>query len=275
MKKFFSIFAAALIVLGAASCKKSDKNDEPKDPAQLTATIDVSNIKTDGAFISVTPSDNEQKYGVMMVTRAEVNQFPTKKAYIQSELDMLKETGYTYDKLTKKEGFYSGKYTVERTDLAKETQYIVLVYQVDKNLEVKGDLLAFRTFITPSDKPRMTVDIDVYNIYWYSASITFSPSNSQEMYGVSISTRTNLNQFPSKEAYLRYGLTLLKELGYTYETLLNSGAFHCGPYTWEKYETFKETHYIVMAYQVDEDLNLIGDVLAVHTFCTPPRVDTY
>ena len=95
------------------------------------------------------------------------------------------------------------------------------------------------------------------------------------MYGVSISTRTNLNQFPSKEAYLRYGLTLLKELGYTYETLLNSGAFHCGPYTWEKYETFKETHYIVMAYQVDEDLNLIGDVLAVHTFCTPPRVDTY
>ena len=83
----------------------------------MTATIDVSNIKTDGAFISVTPSDNEQKYGVMMVTRAEVSQFPTKKAYIQSELDMLKETGYTYDKLTKKEGFYSGKYTVERPSI--------------------------------------------------------------------------------------------------------------------------------------------------------------
>lgn len=275
MKKFFSIFAAALIVLGAASCKKSDKNDEPKDPAQLTATIDVSNIKTDGAFISVTPSDNEQKYGVMMVTRAEVNQFPTKKAYIQSELDMLKETGYTYDKLTTKEGFHSGKYTVERTDLAKETQYIVLVYQVDKNLEVKGDLLAFRTFITPSDKPRMTVDIDVYNIYWYSASYTCSPSNNQEMYGVSVSTRTNLNIFPSKEDYIRYGLTMLKNAGYTYETLMDNGGFHRGSYTKEDYQTLKDTHYVIMVYQVDEDLNLIGDLLAVHTFCTPRRVDTY
>jgi len=241
----------------------------------LTATIDVSNIKTDGAFISVTPSDNEQKYGVMMVTRAEVNQFPTKKAYIQSELDMLKETGYTYDKLTTKEGFHSGKYTVERTDLAKETQYIVLVYQVDKNLEVKGDLLAFRTFITPSDKPRMTVDIDVYNIYWYSASYTCSPSNNQEMYGVSVSTRTNLNIFPSKEDYIRYGLTMLKNAGYTYETLMDNGGFHRGSYTKEDYQTLKDTHYVIMVYQVDEDLNLIGDLLAVHTFCTPRRVDTY
>jgi len=270
MKKFFSIFAAALIVLGAASCKKSDKKDEPKDPADLTVTIDVTNTTTTGAFISVTPSDNEQKYGVMMVTRAEVSQFPTKKAYIQSELDMLKETGLTYDKLTKKEGFYSGKYTVERTDLAKETQYIVLVYQVDKNLEVKGDLLAFRTFITISDKPRMTVDIDVYNIYWYSASFTFSPSNNQEMYAVSVAKKADVNQFPTKEDYLRYSLNIVKALGYSYTAIV-----HYGPYTWENFETFKDTHYIVMAYQVDEDLNLIGDVLAVHTFCTPPRVDTY
>lgn len=140
MKRIFSIFAAALIVFGAASCKKSDKKGEPA----TSFTIAISDIADDGCTYTVTPPNDNVEYMCLSV----------EKELLGNDLVKTMELVIAAEDLTYTDAKNNGlihqkKISEEETpELKPSTQYVIAVFQIDEQLKVVGDVTLSESFST-------------------------------------------------------------------------------------------------------------------------------
>ena len=141
MKKIFSIFAAALILFGAVSCK--NKKDEPSAP-KTTFTIEISNITDEGCDFIITPSDNTVEYMRMFMTTEQLeNNTPVE--IVKSQFSALE---VVYTDLKNHGHIHQGRYGDTYTDLTDDTEYVLAVFRIDENLNIVGDVALSKSFYT-------------------------------------------------------------------------------------------------------------------------------
>ena len=149
MKRIFSIFAAALIVFGAASCKKSDKKSEPADPKN-TFTIELNRVGDDYVYFSVTPSDKKITWAWYVAKKEWTKKYASIQAYVEEEMADFEAWGesFTFASLKANGWIRTGDYLNKKSfDLAYETNEVLVVFQLDENLNIIGDV-AYATFTT-------------------------------------------------------------------------------------------------------------------------------
>ena len=143
MKRIFSILAAALIIFGAASCKKSSKGD-PEAP-KTTFAIAVSDITDGNCSFTISPSDNTVEYMLVFMKKADLG-----SDLVKTMKDYLASDQYTYEKY-KTDGCITKDQTI-RTEtpygLSANTQYVLVVFQIDKDLNISGNVTASEPFYT-------------------------------------------------------------------------------------------------------------------------------
>ena len=144
MKKIFSIFAAALIVFGAASCKKSDKKSEP---APSTFTITISDITYDGCDFTITPSNTREEYMYMFLTQGQLGEDEDLVKTVEGIMAISQRTYADY----KEKGYVQqDKFQRDRTPeyLSALTKYVLAVFHVNEQLKVVGDVTLSKSFYT-------------------------------------------------------------------------------------------------------------------------------
>ena len=157
MKKFFLIMAAALVTFSFASCDKKGQN-EPETPAQDTTQVEekvsfeivVSDLTYTGATVTITPSKDDVTYFWDAVAAEDVEYYGGADKYLAAYVAYYVEQGATYD------DFVDGGMIVSGEDyydfgLDAETDYIVLVCQIDKDLNFVGEVTT-KAFSTPARK---------------------------------------------------------------------------------------------------------------------------
>ena len=187
MKKVFSIFAAALILFGAVSCK--NKKDEPSAPKGAFA-IEISNITDDGCAYAITPVDNTKEYMYMFLPANNLgnNLVKTVEAIMtlgQMTYSDYKNNGYI------KQGPFGLSYPP--FDLSSSTEYVLAVFHIDAELNVIGDVAISKSFYTLPDG---YVDLGLPSgILWkYSNTSSnddtylFTWEEASDMYGESLPT---------------------------------------------------------------------------------------
>ena len=141
MKKIFSIFAAALILFGAVSCK--NKKDEPSAP-KTTFTIEISNITDEGCDFIITPSDNTVEYMRMFM--------PTEQLDNNTPVEIVESTfsaqEVVYTDLKNHGHIHQGRYGDTYSSLVDDTEYVLAAFQIDENLNVVGDVALSKSFYT-------------------------------------------------------------------------------------------------------------------------------
>ena len=141
MKKIFSIFAAALILFGAVSCK--NKKDEPSAP-KITFTIEISNITDEGCDFTITPSDNTVEYMRMFMSTEQLDN-NTPAEVVESHFAALE---VVYTELKNHGQIHQGRYGDTYTPLFEGIEYVLAAFQIDENLKVVGDVALSKSFYT-------------------------------------------------------------------------------------------------------------------------------
>lgn len=192
MKKFFALVAVALVAFSFASCD-GDKN-KPTDPTKMTFKIEVSNLESQSATITVTPSIDTVAYYWVYASEATLEYYQmTPAEYCADDLEYYKGQGYTYDDLF-------GKLVVKGTDtygaqLDPETKYYVYAAVVDKDLKVISEV-AVIDFTTPQFELKGTEALTLDGaLYHYEFDEEYNEGFLQVM-----------AQIPAKEAVLSFAL---------------------------------------------------------------------
>ena len=141
MKKIFSIFAAALILVGAVSCK--NKKDEPSAP-KTTFTIEISNITDEGCDFIITPSDNTVEYMRMFMPTEQLDN-NTPVEIVESQFSALE---VVYTDLKNHGQIHQGRYGDTYKDLIEDTEYVLAVFRIDENLNIVDDVALSKSFYT-------------------------------------------------------------------------------------------------------------------------------
>ena len=143
MKRIFSIFAAALIIFSAASCKKEDKKSDPQEP-KFTLTLNLDDVSWNRVKFSITPSDNEVEYSYCIFLEADVEKYANAKACVEDLLSQIVANGGgSYEDYKNAKYVYTGPLTKKysETNLTAEKRYFFIAFQIDHNLNVVGDVV--------------------------------------------------------------------------------------------------------------------------------------
>ena len=193
MKKFFAFVAVALVAFSFASCD-GDKN-KPVDPTKMTFKIEVSNLESQSATITVTPSIDTVAYYWSYASEATIQYYEmTPAEFCADDLEYYKGQGYTYDDL------YEHKLVVKGVDtygaqLDPETKYYVYAAVVDKDLNVIGEV-AVIDFTTPEFELKGTEALTLDGaLYYYEFDQEYNEGFLQIM-----------AEIPAKDAVLSFAL---------------------------------------------------------------------
>ena len=194
MKKIFSIFAAALVLFGAVSCK--NKKDDPSAP-KGTFTIEISDIQDESCAYTIIPSDNTKEYMYMFLTTEQLgnNLVKTVEAimtFSRMTYSDYKNNGYI------KQGPFARDYSP--LDLSSLTEYVLAVFHIDAELNVVGDVVLSDPFYT---LPSGFIDLGLPSgILW----ATYTSKNSSDESNLFTWEEANNIQFddgklPTEEQY--------------------------------------------------------------------------
>ena len=154
MKKFFSIFAVALVALFALSCEKPQNNPDPEpgvvipeevvSPEEFNVDIQIKDIKATSAIATATPN-GANRYYFRVITKMELDAFGIYNDDYQI-FEYILENPNSGDWIT--EG-----YTTLQCSLAAETEYLAVAFNFE-NWEAmhnqEDELKLFRkAFTTP------------------------------------------------------------------------------------------------------------------------------
>ena len=134
MKKVFAILAVALVALSFASCKGK------KDPVKEAFKIDVTDVTSTGATITITPADTVNYYYWTLVSTEYIVEYG---AETLAELLMEEEiTEYesTFESLLEEGYIVRGKDVYTYTSLDPEMELSVIAFHVDKDLNVSSEV---------------------------------------------------------------------------------------------------------------------------------------
>ena len=144
MKKFFSIVATALILLGAASCKK----DEPTSPNEFT--IEMSFPSSGVCAFTITPSNEKVEYMFMFIDMSMYSPKEEFKANVKTYIEnSLADSQKTYADYKSDGSVKQGKFSDSKGDWISANpnpEYILAVFQIDNQLKVVGDVTISSSF---------------------------------------------------------------------------------------------------------------------------------
>ena len=125
MRKLFSFFAIAAVVLGMASCGQNE-------PSQKAFAFRLVRYGDMTAEVCVTPTNMQALYIIGYATKERV----WKDEYLASYLEEFRLAGHTYQELVDKNEIRSGIRYIEDTNLEPGKEYIFYACQVDEELKI-------------------------------------------------------------------------------------------------------------------------------------------
>jgi hypothetical protein len=164
MKKLFIAFTAAIMAFSLASCDKMGKNtpdgptpggDSTQTPtSNVTFNIEITDITSAGATVTVTPSDNNAYYYFDVVSTAWLAEYKmTVEDYAEDDMRYYPEYEYTFDEIASQ-----GKDSYKYITLTPETEYIAYAYTFSKDWKVTS-AVATKKFTTQKYQATSTVNI--------------------------------------------------------------------------------------------------------------------
>ncbi|MBO7501691.1 MAG: hypothetical protein J6T32_00570 [Paludibacteraceae bacterium] len=215
MKKIFSIFAAALILFGAVSCK--NKKDEPSAPKGAFA-IEISNITDEGCAYTITPSNNTKEYMYMFLQADNLgnNLVKTVEAimtFSRMTYSDYKNNGYI------KQGPFGRDYSP--FDLSSSTEYVLAVFHIDAELNVVGDVALSKSFYT---LPEGYVDLGLPSGILWDYSNTGNSDDDTYLFTWEEASDTYGESLPTEEQYKE----LLENCSWSWSSYSN-GYYVYGP----------------------------------------------
>jgi len=146
MRKLFSFFAMAAIVLGMASCGDGNDPNNPNTPFKL----EVQNLTDESADIVVTPASDAEYLWTNVEQRYLTNHhFAKLEDYVANLLSTT-----TYAKMETAGRVLSGSKTIPLSGLNKNNAYYFIVFRVDEEFKLSGEVYSVRyTPGTNTDEP--------------------------------------------------------------------------------------------------------------------------
>ena len=178
MKKFFAIFAAALVAFGMSSCKTNNGN-EPEPEKKEGFTITVSKITHKSATIKVTPADTSVSYYSQVVAKIVYDE-----AYKGDDAKLLEDIQKSVKEEYQHAGSIAGwvkggEHTYAQGDLYPETEYLAIAVAMDKegNIPV-GAKLYSKAFTT--EKAPLTLEVWINSVTTSTVDFSIIPSDTKE-----------------------------------------------------------------------------------------------
>jgi len=230
MKRFFALLATAAVALTAMSCK-DDKNGggvtpPPAEEDKLFA-IEVSDITTSTAKITVTPSDKVTTTWYWDLTEASntVNE-EFIADYLNSYYQYVLDSGQVSETLSYSEFLGNIIFAKDKTDmfvyerLNQGTDYVIWAAGMDAEGNILTEIEIFK-FTTQAPAPSdLTFDISVSG-----SVISITPSN-DDPYTWYYGTQSDVDIFGSVEGLLSYMITICEgsNIEFTYTGPISSDA---------------------------------------------------
>lgn len=257
MRKLFSFIAIAAVALGMVSCGENE-------PESKDFQIIVDNITLNGATIRITPTDKDAFYFATFYPAAEVENESTVAKYVEKVFNRPISSAVLVkgDKELVVPSVESGFIN----DLDPKTDYIVIAFKVDEDNKPILESVASKRFTTLSPEDIPPFDIQISGITSRSAKITITPKDDNILYFKTIIYPSDFKKedgtkYASLQELIEAQLAKAKTSDYTYEEVK---AYYLSQGTVSKmaYYLWPETEYIVVALQIDENFDLVGDIVS-------------
>ncbi|MBQ5924606.1 MAG: hypothetical protein IIW97_04620, partial [Alistipes sp.] len=268
MKKFFSIFAVALVALFALSCEKPQNNPDPQpgvvipeevvSPEEFNVDIQIKDIKATSAIATATPN-GANRYYFRVITKMELDAFGIYNDDYQI-FEYILENPNSGDWIT--EG-----YTTLQCNLAAETDYLAVAFNFE-NWEAmhnqEDELKLFRkAFTTPEGAQVNPEDLfatsDLVTDHT-NFNLTVTPAKADAQWTYYIWTKKSYEETLATEAKANivmrsyFGLNnLAVEQGFSFGDIIQEDRLgRVGAHTISSYQTLKnDTDYVVVLFYVD------------------------
>ena len=268
MKKFFSIFAVALVALFALSCEKPQNNPDPQpgvvipeevvSPEEFNVDIQIKDIKATSAIATATPN-GANRYYFRVITKMELDAFGIYNDDYQI-FEYILENPNSGDWIT--EG-----YTTLQCNLAAETDYLAVAFNFE-NWEAmhnqEDELKLFRkAFTTPEGAQVNPEDLfatsDLVTDHT-NFNLTVTPAKADAHWTYYIWTKKSYDETLATEAKANivmrsyFGLNnLAVEQGFSFGDIIQEDMLgRVGAHTISSYQTLKnDTDYVVVLFYVD------------------------
>ena len=268
MKKFFSIFAVALVALFALSCEKPQNNPDPEpdvvipeevvSPEEFNVDIQIKDIKATSAIATATPN-GANRYYFRVITKMELDAFGIYNDDYQI-FEYILENPNSGDWIT--EG-----YTTLQCNLAAETEYLAVAFNFE-NWEAmhnqEDELKLFRkAFTTPEGAQVNPEDLfatsDLVTDHT-NFNLTVTPAKADAHWTYYIWTKKSYDETLATEAKANivmrsyFGLNnLAVEQGFSFGDIIQEDMLgRVGAHTISSYQTLKnDTDYVVVLFYVD------------------------
>ena len=293
MKKFsWMMMLMAAMTLSFVSCdepiddsnnpneKPDDGNEKPGDenPVELTFNVEVSEVTSSSVSYSVTPSDLEAEYLVVLYDKASADEF-TRDQYLVSALyqELEEEAGSMGKTFAEYMPEFVDKGAINGTfdRLAPETEYYIIVFGVDASKNYAATTGLNKTLVTTEAVVLLDVTFDIETIVDGNyAEYVVTPSDPEAIWYFYTIEKNTYDYYTSAEGYdmtpidfilfcLQYQIEQLQGAGYADIDILNI-LFHKGALTLEAEGLTANTEYvnIVAAFDVKEtgEISIISDV---------------
>ena len=268
MKKFFSIFAVALVALFALSCEKPQNNPDPEpdvvipeevvSPEEFNVDIQIKDIKATSAIATATPN-GANRYYFRVITKMELDAFGIYNDDYQI-FEYILENPNSGDWIT--EG-----YTTLQCSLAAETEYLAVAFNFE-NWEAmhnqEDELKLFRkAFTTPEGAQVNPEDLfatsDLVTDHT-NFNLTVTPAKADAHWTYYIWTKKSYDETLATEAKANivmrsyFGLNnLAVEQGFSFGDIIQEDKLgRVGEDTIAAYQPLKnDTDYVVVLFYVD------------------------
>ena len=90
MKKLFNLLLAMLAIVGVACTPDNNNNDGGGDAPSLTFVVDITDITTTGATVSVTPSDDNNTYYFDVIEKAVLDEYKREAQFVEDYVADIK-----------------------------------------------------------------------------------------------------------------------------------------------------------------------------------------
>ena len=287
MKNLFKLFIIAMIAVCGVACDQlggllnggnnnggnedngGNGNGNGNSGTTTSFVIDVTNITSTVATVSVTPSTDETYY-FDVVEKAYFDTYATEEEfaadYVVDLLVMINEVNSSYGSNYTLADFLSSgsdSYTYEEGDLEPNTDYYAFAFCLSANGEIKGGFTkkAFKT-LNEATTSNNTFDVNVADITSTGATVSVTPSNSDSYYFDVIEKEIYDAYTDKKELAAEYIAEIkdyYESYGYSLADALSSGN---DAYSFEGYLE-ANTAYYALAFGVSTSGAITTEVTAV------------
>ena len=268
MKKFFSIFAVALVALFALSCEKPQNNPDPEpgvvipeevvSPEEFNVDIQIKDIKATSAIATATPN-GANRYYFRVITKMELDAF----GIYNNDYQIFE---YILENPNSGEWITEG-YTTLQCSLTAETEYLAVAFNFE-NWEAmhnqEDELKLFRkAFTTPEGAQVNPEDLfatsDLVTDHT-NFNLTVTPAKDDAHWTYYIWTKKSYEETLATEARANivmrsyFGLNnLAVEQGFSFGDIIQEDMLgRVGEHTISAYQTLKnDTDYVVVLFYVD------------------------